>query len=421
MINREKVSSFFLSCLVLKRPKSKQSLTMIIIVHFFAWLLFYSLPFFLYPIELRNSELIYAEICFFCILILLFYINYFFLIPRFFDKRKIVQYFIGLSICIIIVILLHFLLAKYTFDIVIHSQDFSQMLSLQNNLQQQPSIEDLSKSGIPSVGLFLNDSSMSQMNSFSIIKAPPFLANEKLYYGVPLTLYKEFLSRAITNSLIIILLGSFIRLTFSLIKSQNEKKALENANLNAELTFLKSQINPHFLFNTLNSIYSEAHSKSSNTEYSILKLSDMLRYMLYDTRAEKIALEKDIQYISNYIDLQRLRILNKVTINYNIHGEISNLSIAPLLLITYIENAFKHGISYKNSSNINIEIKILDKTLTLHVSNPITNQDNFEDNGIGLKNTKRRLDLLYANGYTLLTSADKTTYTINLKLNLSND
>lgn len=205
------------------------------------------------------------------------------------------------------------------------------------------------------------------------------------------------------------------------LKSQNEKKILENANLNAEVNFLKSQINTHFLFNTLNGIYSQAHAKSEHTEHSILKLSDLLRYVLYESGEDKVALSKDIQYLSNYVDLQKLRLSQKVKIEYEVTGEATGHQIAPLLLITFVENAFKHGISYTNPSVIKIQLQIFEKTLTLLVSNPVTETNSFAGGGLGLKNVIRRLDLLYPEKYWLDIVHNDHLHIVNLKINLNSD
>jgi LytS/YehU family sensor histidine kinase len=189
-------------------------------------------------------------------------------------------------------------------------------------------------------------------------------------------------------------------------------------NLNAEVNFLKSQINPHFLFNTLNSIYAQAHSRSANTEFSILKLSELLRYVLYDSGENKVELVKDIQYINNYIDLQKIRLSSRVTINYNVKGGLAGYSIAPLLLITFIENAFKHGISYTQASTINVHIEVFEETLTLLTSNPVVERNSFAPGGLGLKNVARRLDLLYPGKYLLDIHHDDLLHIVNLKLDL---
>jgi LytS/YehU family sensor histidine kinase len=195
---------------------------------------------------------------------------------------------------------------------------------------------------------------------------------------------------------------------------------LENANLNAEVNFLKSQINPHFLFNTLNGIYSLARNKSDQTETAVLKLSDLMRYVLYESGEKKVELAKDIQYLSNYVDLQRLRLSSKVTVHYQVKGNIEGHYIAPLLLISFIENAFKHGISYTNSSFIQVEIIVFEKTLTLFVENPIIETNSFAG-GVGLKNVMRRLELLYPGKYSLAIVNSGRLHVVNLKLNLKND
>ncbi|HKB45664.1 MAG TPA: histidine kinase, partial [Chitinophagaceae bacterium] len=170
----------------------------------------------------------------------------------------------------------------------------------------------------------------------------------------------------------------------------------------------------------LNGIYSLAHNKSSQTETAVLKLSDLMRYVLYESGAEKVELEKDIQYLSNYIDLQRLRLSSKVTIHYQVKGDLKGRYIAPLLLISFIENAFKHGISYTNSSFIQVEITVFEETLTLFVENPIVETDSFVG-GVGLKNATRRLELLYPGKHSLNIVNNGRLHLVNIKLNLKSD
>ena len=248
---------------------------------------------------------------------------------------------------------------------------------------------------------------------------PPFPFAERTFLGMPLRIFFFSINRTVSIALFLLLAGGMIRLAYSFIKSQNEKKSLENLNLNAEVNFLKSQINPHFLFNTLNSIYSQAHNKSEHTEYSILKLSELLRYVLYETGEERVPLERDIQYINNYIDLQRIRLSSKITLRYTINGNLSGNTIVPLMLITFIENAFKHGISYTQPSVIDIDITVFEKTLTLTVSNPVVKNDIFTQGGLGLKNVTRRLELLYPGKHNLTISQTDNQYLVNLKIDLT--
>jgi LytS/YehU family sensor histidine kinase len=248
--------------------------------------------------------------------------------------------------------------------------------------------------------------------------APRYPSLENRILGVRQGLFFMSLNKVISFSLILFLIGGLIRLGLSFIRNQNEKKVLENANLNAEINFLRSQINPHFLFNTLNGIYSLANEGSGQTKDSILKLSDLLRYVLYDSGDEKVPLSKDIQYVTNYIDLQRLRLSSKVFIDYRIEGNIRSYSIAPLLLIPFVENAFKHGISYSHASTIHIHIKVFEKILTLYVENPVVENNSFAG-GLGLRNVKRRLELLYPGHHTLGIEQKDHLNIVNLKIDLS--
>jgi LytS/YehU family sensor histidine kinase len=236
--------------------------------------------------------------------------------------------------------------------------------------------------------------------------------------GVPKMFFIRIVAGILSTIFLMMLLGGFIRLAFSYFTSQNEKKVLENANLMAENNLLKSQINPHFLFNTLNSIYSQALHKSANTEKSILKLSEILRYMVYETGSEKILLEKDIYYISSFIDLQRMRLPSSVVIDYEVKGDMNNVYISPLILITFIENAFKYGITFAPAYGIHIHIEVVDKMLTLLVENPIVKHDNKSGGGTGQKNAQRRLDLLYPGKYNLIINTQNEIYSVILKIDL---
>ncbi len=203
--------------------------------------------------------------------------------------------------------------------------------------------------------------------------------------------------------------------------SEKNKKEIEHQKTLAELAFLKAQINPHFLFNTLNNIYWLAMQKSEKTPDAIIKLSSMMRYVLNEAKQDTVALENEIEYINKYIDLQKMRFTNEVKIDYVLSGYYHALKIAPLLLIPYIENAFKFGVGTQGESTICIFIAVDDGKLILTTSNKINNKDNIveESNGIGLANTKQRLNLFYANKYSLLVNAEEDIYKVQLEINLN--
>ena len=200
--------------------------------------------------------------------------------------------------------------------------------------------------------------------------------------------------------------------------SEKVKDKLENEKLSAELAFLKSQINPHFLFNSLNNIYSLAYQKSEETPEAILKLSEIMRYMLYESNEDKVELSDEIRYLKNYIELQRLRFKDKSRIKFEIVGDTQNKTITPLVLISFVENAFKHGVAIDEESPIIINMTIEDRKLFFQVINKKGNQNKDETGGIGLQNVKRRLDLLYKDQYRLYIDNAKDTYNCELYLNL---
>lgn len=216
-----------------------------------------------------------------------------------------------------------------------------------------------------------------------------------------------------------------IEITAYWIQREQTEKEIQNERLNSELLFLKSQINPHFLFNTLNNIYSLAVDKSDHTETAILMLSQMMRYMLYETNAEKVALNQEIEYLENYLSLQKLRLSQKknIEIKIDIQNNYPDLTVAPLLMIPLVENAFKHGLSYQQDSFIHVLLSCASDQIffSIHNSKPLDCSDAnpYEiSTGIGLKNIRRRLDLLYPNQYELVIQDNSRHYLVELRLKL---
>jgi len=241
-------------------------------------------------------------------------------------------------------------------------------------------------------------------------------------YSIPN--YHHFFFFIITRSffaaLFIFGLSTSYKVTIEWFNSERQKKELENEKLASELAFLKSQINPHFLFNTLNNVYSLAFKKSDDTPDAIIKLSKLMRYMLYESNERQVFLSKEIDYLHNYIDLQKLRLPETVEIKFNVEGDIEGRLIEPMLLIPFVENAFKHGVSYNEKSQINISIKLNADELLFVVDNKINNAQLTEESGsgIGLLNVKRRLSLLYPGKHKIIIKDDTYEYRVILKIYL---
>lgn len=202
--------------------------------------------------------------------------------------------------------------------------------------------------------------------------------------------------------------------------TQKILKAQSDAN---ELALLRSQINPHFLFNTLNNIHSFIQREPDRASFGIIKLSEIMRYMLYKSDTEEVLLENEIEYINNYIDLQKLRISDANFVEFNITGNYQGVSIPPMLFMPFVENAFKHGRKREVSPGIFINLSVLNNNIEFSITNYIKEDENVENTkgGFGLKNIKRRLELLFGNKYELETVTEDKKFLVKLKFSLNED
>ena len=220
-----------------------------------------------------------------------------------------------------------------------------------------------------------------------------------------------------------ILLGGFfafwgvvVRFIVEWFRNEKQKETLKQENLKSELMLLRQQVNPHFLFNTLNNIYSLVYKKDDIAPDSVLKLSSIMRYMLYDSNTDFVDCKEEIDYLTNYIELEKLRLVNKENVILLVDGDCSNCKIAPMLFIPFIENAFKHG---NQKNEISIKISFADNKINLHCSNIISDKTASKDScgGIGLTNVKRRLNLIYPNKHNLKIETVENSYVVDLSIN----
>lgn len=204
------------------------------------------------------------------------------------------------------------------------------------------------------------------------------------------------------------------------IKNDQLAKEKERENLKTELSFLRSQISPHFLFNVLNNLVAMVRLNNQELEPTILKLSSLLQYMLYETDDEKVLLKSEVDYLKSYIDLQKLRFGDRLNLTVNLDLNEGWHVIEPMLLIPFVENAFKHGTGMIENPTIDISLEILDNELMFSVKNKYFQDDKTKDkvSGIGLSNVKRRLELLYGDNYDIDISKSQDWFSVNLKLKL---
>lgn len=305
-----------------------------------------------------DSGIKYLLLCFAlsAVLIIIFYFNYFFLIPKFLLTKKYWLYFSFLLLAIAIVVLL-------------------------------------------SGTLFL----FSDFNPEKLAKINPTL--EKIIPVIIINAVALWLLTIVSS----VLWAAYTRL-----------KQAESEKLSAQVASLKSQINPHFLFNTLNNIYATAMDTAPKAADMIDKLSEMMRYTMKDTQQDFVLLEDEINYINNFIELQKLRLDRSVKLEYYSPEEIPSLRIAPMLLIPFIENAFKHGVNSEQKSCISITIAINKTEFQLSVVNNKVNvqQDISERSGLGIENTKHRLQMIYPSRHLLVINDTEKEFFVSLYINL---
>lgn len=328
-------------------------------VHIFLWLAYFAFPllFFFQNEVMRRNYLIMGS--FLTVLVaIFFYYNYLFLIPRYFLKKRIWAYFLLLLAGLIVICLVNV------------------------------------------VGVYIS------YHIDMVVWYFPFKFRSSFIYPM-------------SSCFLAFALSSAIRITREWLRNERQRKEMQAEKLASELAFLKSQVNPHFLFNTLNNICSLARKKSDHTEDAIIKLADIMRYMLEDSEHERVSLEKELEYLQGYIELQRLRLPDQVRISFTIEGKPDLHTIEPLLLIPFVENAFKHGISYQEPVDIIISLVVRDHELIFRIENTIVKSHELpskKGSGTSLKKVMRRLELLYPDTHSLKIQESGNRYLVELKL-----
>ena len=237
----------------------------------------------------------------------------------------------------------------------------------------------------------------------------------------PLFSYVQIMRNSI-NLGTVMAIPFILKLVDHVNKVQKNEQLLVREKLEAELVFLKNQVQPHFLFNTLNSLYSLILKKSDQSLDVILKLSELLRYMLYETNSKRVDLQKEIDSIKSYLELEKIRYGNRIDLSFNLWGDISANQIAPMLILPFIENSFKHSTKgFDGNAWITIDLGIKDNELKLNIENSIPQSSSDQESvigGIGLQNVKRRLSLLYPEQHELKVTENEDSYAILLNLKL---
>jgi len=219
----------------------------------------------------------------------------------------------------------------------------------------------------------------------------------------------------------LVIAGAAVKLLFDYGKLQQRMAETAKEKAEAELNFLKSQINPHFVFNSLNAVYFLIHKENTEARTALHKFSDMLRYQLYEMNGEKIPIEKEIRYLKDYMDLQQLRKDEQYAVQFTCAADVRGFSVEPLLLVPFVENAFKHISHYSNKTNfVKVDMSRVNGEFVFSVSNSKEEQPGTElHGGIGLNNVKRRLELLYPGKHELTIDEKENDFSVQLKFQVS--
>jgi two-component system LytT family sensor kinase len=254
---------------------------------------------------------------------------------------------------------------------------------------------------------------LATLNSDIILTHTSDTSGKKVYESV-----NSYIVRTIFMSGFFVVISSLLKFAVDWFANERVHRNLESEKKDMELQFLKSQLNPHFLFNSLNNIYSLAYQKSDKTADAVLKLSEIMRYMIYESNDGWVSLSKEIDYLKSFIELQKLRFKDGASVDFSLNGEIDGQKIVPLILISFVENAFKHGVANDPNNPIKINIIANQKILHFSITNKKHNHNKDEMGGVGLSNVERRLQLLYPDRYKLNIVNSTTHYTSELMLDI---
>jgi hypothetical protein len=372
-----------------------KSLTLL--AHAAGWILFLSLPV-LFITGQRDGKDFFTVITapptllFVLVYTAIFYLHTYLLLPYLYASRKYIWYAVTVVALLIIVFLI---------------RPFDRMVNYISRDHEMPMAP-------PNEGEFFHEAPVPRFDDHAPPPPREQGPNPQQRGGRP-----------IVDPVSIFLFLMIMALSFAIYVRQRlrytEQRALkaEADKANAELSFLKAQINPHFLFNTLNNVYSLAVTKNENTAESIMKLSNIMRYVTDDISEDYVDLDSELECIRDYIDLQKLRLNASTKINVEVSGDTTNRKIAPLILMTFVENVFKYGISNHAASEIIIRVTVEVNSIRYFSSNSIFNTaGKTERTGIGIANTRQRLEHLYPGKHNLVISEEGNNFTVQLDLSV---
>ncbi len=360
------------------------------IIFMVIWMGIFSFPFFQYR---TNNEVDWTKVNADWIrmssFLVIFLLNAYYLVPTILFKKKYL-YYIGITLLVIV--------AVVSTNIGLHL-----LLTPPEPLSMPPM--DLGP-GMPPMEL---GSKMPAPMGYR----PPLIPQQKSIL--------MFFADDILIAVLVVAAGTTVKIMSQWLMEESRRKDVEKEQLKTELALLRHQVSPHFFMNTLNNIHALVDINKDTAKDAIIRLSTLMRYLLYDTAHGRTSLKKEVEFIESYITLMELRFSKKVTITIEVPQNIPDIQIPPMLFISFLENAFKHGVSYQTTSYVHFKLELTDKRLVCNIKNSINkNKENIDKtySGIGLTNIRKSLELLYQKDYTLQINDSNNEFDVNLSIPL---
>jgi two-component system, LytTR family, sensor kinase len=355
-----------------------------IIFHILAWTVILGLPIYSAIRFKMGSNFLLTYYTFMAISFIIFYTNYLLLVPLLFFQKKRSWYYIS----ILALVFSFYFISDFANDQILN------YIYVNGNSEQviRPPVDKQGR-----------------------MQRPPLSMRPRFIIAVP----HAYTLGYISSSFFMVFLSLGLRVLERQSKIEKMQKEMEKTKINAELALLKNQISPHFFFNTLNNIYSLSTTNPEDSRTAILKLSKMMRYLLYDSEDGDTNLSSEIELMTNYIDLMKLRLEENYNLKVIYPDEYKDFRIPPLLFIPFIENAFKHGVSFREDSFIYISMATSDNIIMFRSFNSISGsavETGLESSGIGLNNVRKRLDLLFPGKHDLQLNKTESTFEVLLKI-----
>jgi len=391
------------------KPRSITTNRLKIFLHLLAWIILFGLPLYFNKRWQVGSDFIWLYYINIGIAGIIFYINYLLLLPKLFFSNRRYLYFIAALFTLLAFyfvsdksneLVFRFISSRQNTEEIsrpdtreLRRPDSEEMIRPDSVERRRPPV-DRGRTGPPGRSRFNGPPPFRQMHAFNYTFTSLFM----LFFSMGLRILER--------------------------QSRIEKlqKEMEKEKLNSELALLKNQVSPHFFFNTLNNIYALIGINADDSQKAVLKLSKLMRYLLYESEKGDTKLSHEIDFMYNYIDLMKLRMNEKIDLSVSLPENYSDIVFPPLIFIPFIENAFKHGVSYRKKSFIRIEMTIDDNDIMFHCSNSVVkNGDEKEEKepGIGLENVTKRLKLLFPGRHELKIDQSEIEYKVFLKITTS--